>query len=227
MVERKLLAKWILANGIGMALGFLAFVQLLMFLSFGLDFELHWSTEAVKQWGEENPDKVERLLRIGLVVGLPLAGAVLAGCQAWVLRGRLSRLWQWILCGPAGFAVMILVIWPFTAIWGNIPGPVEPFTIVGGGLLAAGAFQSLLLRRRGIQATRWLVLWIIGLPLGMLVFMLAYMLLDTVIAPGERWSIGWAVELALIGFSIGGTAAAISGKPLFRAISSRAAPADD
>jgi len=30
-----------------------------------------------------------------------------------------------------GFAVPALVIWPLTAIWGDIPGPVEPFTIVG------------------------------------------------------------------------------------------------
>jgi len=170
-----------------------------------------------------SPEYAERLLRIGIAIGLPLAGAVVAGCQAWALRGHLSRLWQWILCAPAGFAAMILVIWPFTAIWGDIPGPVEPFTIVGGGLLTAGAFQWLLLRRRGVHATRWLVLWILGQPLGMIVFVLAYTLLDSIIAPGEQYSISWAGEVALIGFCIGGTAAAISGKPLFRAISLGAA----
>lgn len=222
MAERRLWARWTVANAVGMSLGFLTFIQTLMFLAFGLDFESHWSEAAVE--GLEN---AEHLLRIGLVIGLPLAGVVLAGFQAWALRGHFPRLWQWILCGPAGFAAMILVIWPLTAIWGDIPGPVEPFTIVGGGLLASGFLQWLFLRRRGVDATRWLVFWLLGLPAGMFVFMLAYVLLDTVIAPGEAYSIGWAGEIALIGFFVGGTAGAISGKPLFRAISSGVAPADD
>ena len=185
------------------------------------------ASEVVDNWAAENPEDAERLLRIRLVVGLPLAGAVVSSCQAWALRGRLSRLWQWILCGPAGFAVMILVIWPFTAIWGDIPGPVEPFTIVGGGLLVTAILQWWFLRRRGIAAKRWLILWVAGLPLGIVVFMLAYTLLDAVVFPGSEYSIGWAGEVALIGLFIGGTAAAISGKPLFRAISLGAAFVDD
>lgn len=222
MTDRKLLLRWAFANATGMTLGFLAFIQALMFLAFGLDFGLHWSSEVVDNWTAANPEDAERLLRIGLVVGLPLAGAILASCQAWALRGRLSRLWHWILCGPAGFAVMILVIWPFTAIWGDIPGPVEPLTIVGGGLLATGGFQLLLLRRRGVQATRWLGLWILGLPLGMIV--------TAVVVIGTGEMVGyppWALEVALIGFFVGGTAAAVSGKTLFRAISSGVAPTVD
>lgn len=219
MAERRLLVRWTVANATGMALGLLTVVQTVMFLGFGFDFELHWSEGAAETvTAAMGPERGERLFRIALVIGLPLAGVVVAGCQAWALRGRLSHLWQWILCAPAGFGAMILVIWPFTAIWGDIPGPVEPFTIVGGGLLVAGTFQWLLLRRRGVHATKWLVLWILGLPLGMIVFILAYTLLDTVIAPGEPYSISWAGEVALIGFSIGGTAAAISGRPLLLAI---------
>lgn len=225
MTDRKLLLRWAIANAIGMALGLLAFVQTLMFLSFGLDFGQHWSIEAVESWGAENPESVERLLRIGLVVGLPLAGAILTSCQAFVLRGLLPNVRNWILAGPLGFAAVILLIWPFTAIWGDIPGPVEPFTIVGGGLSMTAMIQWWSLRRRNIAGTRWLVLWLVGLPLGMVVFMLAYTLLDAVIAPGEQYSIGWAGTVALIGFFIGGTAAAINGKPLFRTISS--APAGE
>jgi hypothetical protein len=227
MADRKMLLRWTIANATGMALGFLAFIQILMFLAFGLDFGLHWSSEVVDKWAAENPEDAERLLRIGLVAGLPLAGAVVSSSQAWALRGRLSRLWQWILCGPAGFAVMILVIWPFTAIWGDLPGPVEPFTIVGGGLLVTAILQWWFLRRQGIAAKRWLVLWVAGLPLGIVVFMLAYTVLDAVIFPGAENSIAWAGEVALIGLFIGGTAAAISGKPLFRAISLGVAAVDD
>ncbi|REJ74844.1 MAG: hypothetical protein DWQ36_13875 [Acidobacteria bacterium] len=205
-----------------MALGFLTLLQTVMFLSFGLDLEAHWSEQAIEsRQAALAPEDAERLLRLGLGIGLPLAGAVVAACQAWVLRGHLPRIWQWILCAPAGFAAIILAIWPFTAIWGDIPGPVEPFTIVGGGLLAAAGLQWLLLRRRHVQATRWLVLWIVGLPLGMITFMVAYTLLDALVSPSEKYSISWASEVALIGFFVGGTAAAISGTALFRALSSR------
>lgn len=83
--------------------------------------------------------------------------------------------------------------------------------------------QWSLLRRRNVAATRWLVLWLLGLPLGMVVFALAYMLLDTVLLPNSEFSISWAGEVALIGFFVGGTAAALSARALFRAISSRGA----
>lgn len=212
MSEKRSLVRWTAANAIGMSLGFLAFIQTLMFLAFGFDFGLHWSSELVENLEEA---EAERLLRIGLIVGLPLAGTILTSCQALILRGMLPQVRTWILAGPLGFAAVILLIWPFMAIWGDLPGPVEPFTIVGGGLLVTGILQMLFLRRRNIAAMRWLVLWFIGLPLGMVVFMGIYTLVDLVA------SVSWAAEIALIGFSIGGTAAAISGKTLFRAISSR------
>ncbi|HUE71355.1 MAG TPA: hypothetical protein VMP01_10765 [Pirellulaceae bacterium] len=221
MTDRKLLLGWAIANASGMALGFFAFIQTLMFLGFGLDFGQHWSIEAAESFGAENPEYAEQLLKIGLVVGLPLAGAILTSCQALVVRGLWPQVCTWILAGPLGFAAVILLIWPFTAIWGDIPGPVEPFTVVGGGLLATAIIQWLSLRRQGIAATRWLVLWIAGLPLGMVVFMGIYILIDLVV------SVVWVAEILLIGFCVGGTAAALSGKSLFRAISSRSAPAGD
>lgn len=96
---------------------------------------------------------------------------------------------------------------------GDIPGPVEPFTIVAGGLVGTAVFQWLALRRRGMESKRWLILWCVGLPLGMVAFMLGYLLLDTVV------SIGWAAEVGLIGFAIGACAAAVSGKSLLGSIS--------
>lgn len=210
MTTRSSLVPWTLANGIGMALGFLAFIQTLMFLGFGLDFGSHWSVADVEALESTiGSDSMERLLRLGLVTGLPLAGLLFATSQAWVLRRFLPRLWFWVLTGPAGFAAMILVIWPFTAIWGDIPGPVEPLTIVGGGMLATGVLQWLLLRRRGVHATRWLTLWLLGLPLGMLV--------TTAVIVGAGETVGyppWPLEVALIGFFVGGTAAGLSGRAL-------------
>jgi hypothetical protein len=201
------LARWAVANAIGMSIAFLAFIQTLMFLTFGLDFELHWSAEMIESL---DPAEAERLLRTGLALGLPLAGAILTCSQVLAMRRRLPHVRAWVLAGPLGFTGITLLIWPFTAIWGDIPGPVEPFTIVGGGLMMTGILQWLSLRRQGIRATRWLFLWLAGMPLGMVVFMGLYLLVALVIP------VSWAGEVALIGFSVGGTAAAVSGAHLFR-----------
>lgn len=208
MTNRSRLATWVFLNGIGMALAFLTFLHVLFALAFGLDFERYWSQSAV-----EDLENAEQVMRLGLVIGLPLAGAVFTSVQATFLRRYAVDLRSWILAGPLGFVLPLLVIWPLTAIWGDIPGPVEPFTIVAGGLVGTAVFQWLALRRRGIESKRWLILWCVGLPLGMVAFMLGYLLLDTVA------SIGWAAEVALIGFAIGGGAAAVSGTALLGTIS--------
>lgn len=214
MEDHSFLPRWILANGIGMALGFLAFLHVLFALAFGLDFELYWSETAV-----EEVENAERLLRLGLAVGLPLAGVIFTSCQAIVLRRSPVDLRAWILSGPIGFGAVLLFIWPLTSIWGDIPGPVEPFTIVGGGLLAVGVLQWLTLRRGGMNRARWLALWILGLPLGMVVFMGVYLVIDLVV------TVGWAGEVTLIGFSIGSSAAVVSGRALRDTISMSGADA--
>jgi hypothetical protein len=222
MTNRASLLPWTLANALGMALGFLTFIQTLNFIGFGFEFESHWSEAAIEAWAAAHPANAERVFRLGLMLGLPLAGTIFTACQAWVLRGDLRRPWLWVSCGAAGFLVPILVIWPLTAIWGDIPGPVEPFTIVGGGLLGVAILQWLLLRRRGVYVTRWLVLWIVGLPLGMVVFV--------VVVGAAKLLIGawppWPLEIALYGVFIGGSAAAVSGRALLARIESRS-PADE
>jgi len=191
-----------------MALGFLMFINILFFLAFGFEFERYWIDPSER--GLENQDQV---LRRGLLIGLPLAGTILTSFQAVLLRRSAVDLRLWVLAGPLGFIVPVLLIWPFTTIWGDIPGPVEPFTIVGGGLIGIAFFQWYSLRRKGIGSKRWLFLWISGLPLGMIAFMGTYLLIDLVL------SIGWAAEVGLIGFATGACAAALSGRALLRAIS--------
>jgi hypothetical protein len=208
MTERAFLIKWILASGAGMALGFLMFINILFFLAFGFEFERYWIEPS-----EGDVENAEQILRRGLAIGLPLAGAIFTSFQAVLLRRSAVDLRLWVLAGPLGFIVPVLLIWPFTAIWGDIPGPVEPFTIVGGGLIGVAFFQWYPLRRKGMGSKRWLFLWISGLPLGMIAFMGAYILIDLVL------SIGWAAEIGLIGFATGGCAAALSGRALLRAIS--------
>jgi hypothetical protein len=218
-MKQRFLPRWILANGTGMALGFWTFLHFLFAISFGLDFEKYWSETAVE--GIEND---EQLLRWGAAIGLPLAGAVFTSFQAPFLRASSVDIRWWILAGPLGFVVPMLVIWILTEAWGDLPGPVEPFTIVGGGLLGVAVLQWLSLRRKGVTSKRWLILWFLGLPLGMIAFMLGYVLLDAVILPSSEFSIAWAWEVGLIGFTVGSVAAAVSGKSLLRAIS-KATPA--
>lgn len=190
-------------NGAGMALAFLTFLHVLFVLAFGFDVERYWSEVAV-----ESIANAERLLRVGLAIGLPLAGVVFSTFQATALRHSSVPLRSWILTGPVGFVLPALLIWPFTAVWGDIPGPVEPFTIVGGALVGTGVLQWLTLRRKGMRSVRWLVLWILGIPFGMVAFAAAYVVLDLVV------DINWAAEVGLIGFGIGSCAAAASGRAL-------------
>ena len=192
-------------NGVGMALAFLTFLLVLFALALGFEFDLYWSEAAV-----EEVENAEQLLRVGLAIGLPLSGLVFSSSQATALLRSAVPLRPWVLAGPIGFILPSLLIWPFTAIWGDIPGPVEPFTIVGGALLGTAVLQWLSLRRTGLQPIRWLILWILGLPVGMVAFAILYVLIDAFI------DVGWAAEVILIGFAIGSCAAAVSGRALAR-----------
>lgn len=196
-----------------MSVGFLTFLNFLFLLAFGLDFENYWSEEATKRI-----ENAEQLLRIGLAVGLPLAGTVFTTTQTFALRSSGIRYWRWILAGPIGFLVPLLIIWPITDIWGDIPGPVEPLTIVGGGLIGTAAVQWILVSNGTKGFFRWLVLWSIGLALGMLVYMGSYSLSDSV---KILYSTSWAAEVGMIGFLAGSLAAATSGHTIYRLLSSR------
>lgn len=188
-MKNRFLAGWILANGLGMALGFWTFLNLLMAIAFGVDFEKYWSETAV-----EEIENAEQILRWG----------PRSDCR-WPVRSL-------------GFVVPLLAIWSLTAVWGDLPGPIEPFTIVGGGLAGVAVLQWWSLRRKGMTSRSWLILWCLGLPLGMVAFMAAYMLLDAVFMADSQYSIGWVREVGLIGFAIGTVAAATSGPSLLKAI---------
>jgi hypothetical protein len=213
MSLRDFLIRWIFLSGVGMSVGFLTFLNFLFFLAFGLNFENYWSEEAT-----EGVKNAEHLLRIGLAVGLPLAGAVFATTQSFALRRLGIRNWRWILAGPVGFLVPALIIWPITGIWGDIPGPVEPLTIVGGGLLGTAAVQWLMVGNGRKGLFKWLALWGLGLALGMLVYLASAFLSDSVRA---LYSENWAIEVGVIGFLAGSLAAATSGKTIFRSLSSK------
>ena len=195
-----------------MSLGFLAFLNVLFFLAFGLEFENYWSEQAT-----QDIENAELLLRVGLAIGLPLAGAMFSAAQTVALKGSGIRFWRWILAGPIGFLVPLLIVWPLTGIWGDIPGPVEPLTIVGGGLVGTAAAQWIMaVKKDRKDGFKWLALWSIGLALGMLAYLASYLLSDSVRTLYTR---SWATEVGTIGFLAGSFAAAMGGPVIYRSLS--------
>lgn len=193
---------WTIANALGLSLGFLAFIQTLMFYSFGLNFDLHWDFDA-----PGNPDKGSGYIIRGLALGLTVFGVVFTAFQAFVLRRYLPTTWRWILSGLLGFALVVLIIWPFAEIWGHIPGPVEPFVVVFSGSLLTLIFQWRYLRTHGIAPLKPFIWYVVGVVVG-LIFTLALMYF--LIWIGMKFT--WAMDVAIIGLIVGGSAGYFSAK---------------
>ena len=127
----------------------------------------------------------------------------------------------WILATTAGFGLMVVVAWPLLAaeILGRIPGPVEPIMATVGSCSVAGILQYLALRRQGIVASKWLVLWVGGLVADLVPTALLFMSFE-----GVELALSFPMEVFLSGFLVAGVAALISGGALFTAISPDPAP---
>ena len=202
---------WIVANALGLGAGFVAMLQTGMLFEFGLDTDLHW------QWGavpETEPPLWIVLAGYGL--GYLVGGLVLGLAQAVVLRSRLPEIRRWVLASVGGFGLMVIVEWPLVAmgIMGNIPGPVEPIIATVGGSTLAGILQYRLLCRNGVQASRWLALWVGGLVLSVVPTAAVFLSLGAL-----NVSLSWPGEIFVHGLVCAGFAAWISGKALFSAYS--------
>lgn len=203
------MVKWISVNALGLGLGFLAALQAGMLIEFGLDTEQHWNFtptgQTVSAYAAE------------LISDL-LMGTILGSAQVFILRSRSVRAAPWILSTIVGFGLLAAVVWPLMAadLWGRFPGPVEPIVLLVGGGSLAGILQYLALRRQGIHARKWLVLWIAGLVVSLVPTALLFMSLE-----GSGLSLSWPIETFLSGFMVAGVAAWISGKALFGAIQER------
>jgi hypothetical protein len=190
---------WIIANAIGLCVGFWAILQVAMLIEFG---QLTW----VEGVGEGIDAYLARLASV--IVG----GAILGYAQSRVLKAYSVSAVRWVLATAMGFAVITVVEWPlmYIGMWGNIPGPVEPIILLVGGGSLAGLAQFFHLRRRNIDATKWLGLWIVGLIVSIVPTGLVFMLLQGPLAV----SLSWPVEVGLNGLLVGGIAALVSGNAL-------------
>jgi hypothetical protein len=196
-MKNNLTLRWTLANSLGMSLGFLASQQFLMFYDHGLNFEMHWVFGA-------DIDMSENAILLGKGIGLAIFGSVFSLGQALILKQYLPKIWAWVLNGALGYIVVVLIMWPLIGIWGSIPGPVEPLTIVLGGTLFMLILQWSYLRKRGIKPARPILWFAAGALLGVVpLFLLFYFILG---------DIPWALEICIMGLIIGGCAGFLSAK---------------
>jgi hypothetical protein len=98
---------------------------------------------------------------------------------------------------------------------------VEPILFTVGGCILAGICQYLVLRRQGIAASRWLLLWVVGVIGGLALTAAFFMSIE-----GLGVSLGWFLDVFFSGFWVAGVAALVSGSTLFSALlSARPEPA--
>lgn len=203
-----LLVKWALANAIGLGAGVIGLLQTGQLLEYGFDFERHWQ-------GIPPPHPAPLRFYLMVLVSYLVGGAILGSAQALVLRSRSIRTSAWILAASAGFGLTAVLLWPLIAIGllGNIPGPAEPILATVGNGSLAGIVQYLMLRRRGIVASKWLLLWILGLIVSLVPTSLFFMSpLGDVVAQNQ------ALAVFFMGFVTAGVGALISGKALLGAV---------
>jgi len=207
------LGTWIFANAVALGIGFPAALQVGMLIAYGFNTEMYWTFTP--------PGQTTSAYAAELLSSVVL-GVFLGPGQALVLGSRLPRAMPWILWTAVGFGLTAVVAWPLMVaqLWGNLPGPVEPIVLLVGGGALAGMLQYRFLRQHGIQARRWLTLWIIGLVVSLVPTTLLFMSFDAL-----GVSVNWPTEAFLNGVVVAGVAAWISGKALlasFAAAGSRA-----
>jgi len=207
-MKNSFLLKWTLANAIGLSFAFLAYIQFLLFYQHGLNFERHWDFEA-----NMTQEEMESHLYIGIPFGLALFGIIFSSIQALILKKFIPKIWPWILNGAIGFVIVSLIIWLIGSAWGDIPGPVEPLIIIIGALTFTTLLQWRFLNRNQINATKALLMFIVGVLLGnVLLFLLFYFILG---------GTSWPLEIAITGLIVGGSAGFLSAKPYQKVLEER------
>jgi hypothetical protein len=203
-MKKNVLLTWTAMNAIGLAVGFVAFVQTVNLIGYG---SIEWRPE---------PPTPTALVYFGLLVAFLVEGAIFGLAQALVLRPLRVPAGAWILATAAGFGLTVIIDWPLVAaeILGRIQGPVEPIIATVGGGSLAGIVQYLVLRRQGIHASKWLALWVVGLVVSLMPTALLFMSIEAL-----GVSLSWPVVVFLSGLMVAGVAALISGNRLLAAIS--------
>lgn len=226
---------WTAASSLGFCLAFLSFLpgpQLMELFTpealAGIDMAMlpeHVDPDALPEWLDRSAyETMYRTLVIYHLFGLALFGLILGSFQASALRSVLpGGFWPWALATSAAFAAILALeaVEPHL-VTGPYAGPVEPIVIAFGGGSLAGLLQWLYLRRRGIEASRWPLLWIAGLAVGIAAAAAILTLLGSVLEAAVRSLfpeeavplIGWGIMLVVYGAVVGAVAGLFSGSSL-------------
>lgn len=224
--------RWALATGVGFGLAFLSFIPVgELFGLFASEAVTsvdrtmvpeHLDPDALPAWLDRAT--YEELYRFMLgqhVVMYAIFGFIVGSLQWYALREALPRALPWVFVTMAGFMLILtLEIVKRHAVIGPHAGPLEPIMIALGGGSLAGGFQWFYLRRQGTDATKWLLLWIVGIVLGIAAAAATLTVVDVVLRPGlERVltpealeEVGLVLFFAVYGSVVGGVAGLVSGR---------------
>jgi hypothetical protein len=169
------------------------------------------------------------------VVHVTVFGGVIGWLQARVLQTPQVHAVKWVILTVLGFdSIFVFELFRPGMVSGGYPGPAEPLLIgvVGGGL--AGLFQWLYLRRRNINTTKWLALWIAGLCTGAALSALVLTLLGFLgpfmrgaLSPSALFVVGQFVFYLIYGLTVGATAGLMSGRAMIEALPLASEPSAD
>lgn len=188
------------------------------------------------------PDRIDaeqfaRFYRFGVVYHffhLAAFGALIGWLQATVLRGNAAGMdasgreppvgrGVWSLLAAVGFSgILILDVFRPGIVSGGHPAPIEPILIAVGGGTLAGLLQWLYLRRRGVDATRWLGHWFGGLVAGLIAAVAILWVVGLVLEPAARGLfddrtvqiVGQIIFFTVYGSVVGAVAGWISGRAM-------------
>lgn len=224
--------RWTVATAVGFSLAFLSFIPVGELIKLfapeavaSIDATMlpeHLDPDALPAWLDRPTYEAMYWFTLGQhLVMYTVFGVIVGSLQRYGLRESLPRAWPWILATAAGFVLPLalegvkrhMVIGPHA-------GPLEPIIIALGGGSLAGTFQWFYLRRQGVDASKWLLLWILGIVVGIAAAAATLTLVEMVLrepvqrafSPETAAQVGWAIFLGVYGVVVGAVAGFMSGR---------------
>ena len=224
---------WVAVTSVGFGLAFLSFIPGMLVMDLFLPQGLTnmgssampeaLDPEALPAWLDLQTYRSWYRMHLGYhVVALVVFGSIVGWLQSRVLREYVPVL-PWVAATAIGFvAILCFEILERHIVVGPHAGPSEPLMISIGGSTFAGLAQWLVLRQRGVLATRWLAFWIVGVVVGVGVAIAAVIglematqgLIDRTLTGVVAQTVSWSGMLLTLGLVTGAVAGAISARAL-------------
>jgi uncharacterized membrane protein len=224
---------WAAVTSVGFGLAFLSFIPGMLVMDLFLPPGLTnmgssampeaLDPDALPAWLDPQTYKSWYRMHLGYhVVALAIFGSIVGWLQSRLLREDVPAL-HWVVATAMGFvAILIFEIVEPHIVVGPHAGSLEPLMITIGGSTFAGLAQGLVLRQRGVRASRWLAFWIVGVVVGVGVAVAAVIgleiatqgLVDRTLTGVVAQAVSWSRMLLTFGLVTGAVAGAISARAL-------------